>query len=51
MNDYCTQINTQGGEKENGSENKAQYDYTEGLYVGQRWFNLKNKKPIFPFGT
>ena len=50
MNDYCTQINTQGGEKENGSENKAQYDYTEGLYVGQRWFNLKNKKPIFPFG-
>ena len=27
-----------------------QYDYTEGLYVGQRWFNKHHKKPIFPFG-
>ena len=29
---------------------KEQYNYTEGLYVGQRWFNKKNKKPTFPFG-
>ena len=29
---------------------KEQYDYTEGLYIGQRWFNDKNIKPIFPFG-
>ena len=29
---------------------KEQYNYTEGLYVGQRWFNKKNIKPIFPFG-
>ena len=29
---------------------KEQYNYTEGLYVGQRWFNKKRKKPIFPFG-
>ena len=29
---------------------KEQYYYTEGLYVGQRWFNKNNKKPIFPFG-
>ena len=29
---------------------KEQYNYTEGLYVGQRWFNKKGKKPIFPFG-
>ena len=27
-----------------------QYNYTEGLYVGQRWFNKHHKKPIFPFG-
>ena len=27
-----------------------QYNYTEGLYIGQRWFNKKNIKPIFPFG-
>ena len=29
---------------------KEQYNYTEGLYVGQRWFNQKNIKPTFPFG-
>ena len=29
---------------------KEQYDYSEGLYVGQRWFNKQNKKAIFPFG-
>ena len=40
MNDYCTKI----------TDGKSQIDYSEGLYVGQRWFNLKNKKPIFPFG-
>lgn len=50
MNDYCTQINTAGGGREKGTDSKAQYDYSEGLYVGQRWFNQKNKKPIFPFG-
>ena len=29
---------------------KEQYNYTEGLYIGQRWFNKNNIKPIFPFG-
>ena len=29
---------------------KEQYNYTEGLYVGQRWFNKMKKKPTFPFG-
>ena len=29
---------------------KEQYNYSEGLYVGQRWFNKQNKKPVFPFG-
>ena len=24
--------------------------YKEGLYIGQRWFNKNNIKPIFPFG-
>ena len=27
-----------------------QYEYKEGLYVGQRWFNKYNKSFIFPFG-
>ena len=35
--------NEQGHEKE-------QLDYTEGLYIGQRWFNKQNKIPTFPFG-
>ena len=29
---------------------KEQYDYNEGLFIGQRWFNKKNITPIFPFG-
>ena len=29
---------------------KEQYDYNEGLFIGQRWFNKKNIAPIFPFG-
>ena len=29
---------------------KEQYNYTEGLYIGQRWFNKQNIKPVFPFG-
>ena len=29
---------------------KEEYNYTEGLYVWQRWFNKINKKTIFPFG-
>ena len=50
-NDYCTKIDHLGqGERPDGSDNKEVYDYTEGLYVGQRWFNKKNKKPVFPFG-
>ena len=28
----------------------GQYNYKEGLYIGQRWFNKKNKNFIFPFG-
>ena len=26
------------------------YNYKEGLYIGQRWFNKQKIKPIFPFG-
>ena len=29
---------------------KEPIDYSEGLYIGQRWFNKNNKKPDFPFG-
>ena len=27
-----------------------QINYTEGLYIGQRWFNKKGTKATFPFG-
>ena len=49
MNDYCTKIN-ELGQGNRSPDNQFKYDYTEGLYVGQRWFNKKNKKPVFPFG-
>ena len=29
---------------------REQYDYKEGLYIGQRWFNKNNKKAVYPFG-
>ena len=39
------------GKKDNRpGHDKEQYYYTEGLYVGQRWFNKNKKKPTFPFG-
>ena len=49
MKDYCTKIN-ELGQGNRSPDNQFKYDYTEGLYVGQRWFNKKNKKPVFPFG-
>ena len=66
MNDYCSKIehledSSKREYRYNGIDSagliddrpgydKEQYNYTEGLYVGQRWFNKKNKQPIFPFG-
>ena len=32
------------------NQQKEQIEYREGLYIGQRWFNKKNIKPVFPFG-
>ena len=32
------------------NHDKEQIEYSEGLYIGQRWFNKNNKKPDFPFG-
>jgi beta-glucosidase len=29
---------------------REQYNYSEGLYLGQRWFNKKGTKAIYPFG-
>ena len=43
-------IDSAGIEDPKEGHDKEQYNYTEGLYVGQRWFNKQNKKPIFPFG-
>ena len=43
-------INSAGRKDDAPGHEKEQYNYTEGLYVGQRWFNKNNIKPIFPFG-
>ena len=39
----------EGGMPSSG-EIERQYDYNESVFVGQRWFDLKNITPIFPFG-
>ena len=33
-----------------GGEEKTQYDYDEGLFVGYRWFDKKGIEPTFAFG-
>ena len=57
--DYCCDIiKTKCNETEkfrkkyryNGSPNMEEYKYSEGLFIGQRWFDLKRIKPIFNFG-
>ena len=30
--------------------NPTNYDYTEGVFIGQRWFDKKGYTPVFPFG-
>ena len=57
--DYCCDIiktkcnDTEKFKKKyryNGSPNMEEYKYNEGLFIGQRWFDLKGIKPIFNFG-
>ena len=43
-------VDSSGLPDDNPGHEKEQYNYTEGLYIGQRWFNKKGIKPIFPFG-
>ena len=43
-------IDSAGLKDDRENHNMEQYNYREGLYVGQRWFNKYNKKYIFPFG-
>jgi len=47
--DYCCDV-AYPGELPKGGNSKTAYDYKEGLFVGYRWFDKKNKTPIFPFG-
>ena len=49
MNDYPVQI-TQLVDGDDPLDTLETYNYDEGLYVGQRWFNKKNLKATFPFG-
>lgn len=32
------------------AERKADADYSEGIFVGYRWYTTKNVKPMYPFG-
>ena len=43
-------VDSAGIKDDRENHEMEQYNYTEGLYVGQRWFNKYNKKYIFPFG-
>ena len=43
-------IDSAGKKDDLSGHDKEQYNYTEGLYVGQRWFNKHNKAAVFPFG-
>ncbi|ORX46881.1 beta-glucosidase precursor [Piromyces finnis] len=47
--DYCCDV-AYPAELTKGGNQKTAYDYKEGLFVGYRWFDKKNKTPIFPFG-
>jgi len=47
--EYCCDV-AYPGELPKGGNQKTQYDYKEGLFVGYRWFDKKGIKPIFPFG-
>lgn len=43
-------VDSAGLQDDEPGHDKEQYNYTEGLYIGQRWFNKHDIKPIFPFG-
>jgi beta-glucosidase len=43
-------VDSAGKKDDRPGYDMEQYNYTEGLYVGQRWFNKHHIKPIFPFG-
>ena len=43
-------VDCHGSPDDEPNHEKEQINYTEGLYIGQRWFNKQNKKPTFPFG-
>ena len=49
--DYPTDIDFNNSyNKVNNDVFERQYYYNESIFIGQRWFDLKNIKPIFPFG-
>ena len=43
-------VDCHGSPDDEPNHKKEQINYTEGLYIGQRWFNKQNKNPTFPFG-
>ena len=43
-------IDSAGKKDDRENHDMEQYNFTEGLYVGQRWFNKYKKAYIFPFG-
>ncbi|OUM64902.1 glycoside hydrolase family 3 protein, partial [Piromyces sp. E2] len=47
--DFPTDVNYDPA-LQGGGEEKTQYDYNEGLFVGYRWFDKKEIEPTFAFG-
>ena len=43
-------VDSDGRRDYKAGHSRLQIEYEDGLYIGQRWFNKMNKKPIYPFG-
>ena len=43
-------VDSVGRRDDKAGHGRLQVEYEDGLYIGQRWFNKMNKKPIYPFG-
>lgn len=48
--DVFVNLVNEGQNSNRRTERKADADYTEGIFVGYRWYTTKNVQPMYPFG-
>ena len=46
--DFCTAADSPGGPRPGNPE--CQTTYSEGIFIGYRWYDLQGLEPLFPFG-